>query len=1220
MSSSRSPLKRRPPHPIDLSQFEPPSPNRILPPIYSGSKEKAPLPPLPHSAVSFNTSNKQSKANSNSNSNNGALDLEHNSVPQVRDYQLSNSPTYSQPGYRSLFQDTQQEVGTQTAQNSQCLKYSPTTEISSVLNRQSLSSSSSVGLPLMNHTERTRSPYSSSIQMPSIPSEYQKQSHYRQPEQSTQPLSIITNTSAPLPSPPPLPMKPSYIPDSSSHIRNSSVGSSISMSHNIRPHQHMRNISVSSAFSNNSFGSTAASIPQSPATFKSASAYSFSLKSPIDGTFMNDFYPSDTGTIDNEYTDSLDISDNGQIHVDGNSDEIDDSVDPITLNNEESEWERIQRLQRIKSVNHKMPNIPNSASPNSISPTSVTSNTVTPAVSNSTAPTSGISSTNEDLSSENSSILNSRNSMNSFPSFEIPEFENPHDSNLVRDINELPRNIQQIMESKLSLHKEHNMDAYISDQLYTFWELTSDEVTALNEFDPELMKIQGLIYEIFKNFEKIRINLRRLVEHYGVEIKKIFPKIPLEIQVEIKKVFEIVKIYYNYVDKLVRIQLKPAFDFHIFVNETEVLSILKLWLNNLGRIYSKVSNNFIRLANILNHEEIKLWLDKAETTDPFAKNSRGLPWASQLFNLYFLKGYTSLAMPFEDLIKIYQKKDNLEMIKVCLDAYDELVKINSIADYTQSLDIKIKLNGKIYSSDHTWLAMLDIFNKHREYKFDSDIEVYNNIEKVWNLNHIVLFDNYLLILKIKKNESYKLKHDPIPIQYLEWDFKRSNSIQDPSTLIIYNSANSTSFRCRSNIIGPLIELLPKTKLDFYKKKMNNSITLSNYELRLINGATFSTAIPANNFQAFDLGDMDPINKFTNENIPQILCTSGRHVNTEVLCVDYFKSTDSIFFLVGTTSGIFTGNPDNPSSWKCVCSHLKNIRQISVVKNSFIVILNDDRLYSSTVKNVLDQYSKNSSSLSTSMIDKRVQLFKVGLQNVKQTKSSSSSSVSKKSYIECLAYCKDKKILSTVLDSKNNFKINLISMKAQFPVLTFDFVKPSVFVFSNFNENRPIFYTSSFDTMTVTELPNLDTHEQKTTDFKLRIRSQTPIASFMTNSKDKDIILVYSKFFLFVKSDPKTATFTQSRQEIINFGFTCKSATFDADRSTIVLCGESNIEVWHIPYSPKSSSELTLCFTGYKPRLLNSHPGKFIIGLSRIINNKPKELIFQLKLPKPMWKS
>ncbi|GMF46152.1 unnamed protein product [[Candida] boidinii] len=194
--------------------------------------------------------------------------------------------------------------------------------------------------------------------------------------------------------------------------------------------------------------------------------------------------------------------------------------------------------------------------------------------------------------------------------------------------------------------------------------------------------------------------------------------------------------------------------------------------------------------------------------------------------------------------------------------------------------------------------------------------------------------------------------------------------------------------------------------------MSNSITLSNYELRLINGATFSTTIPANNFQAFDLGDMDPINKFISENTSQILNTSRRHVNTEVLCVDYFKNKDSIFFLVGTTSGIFTGNPDNPSSWKCICSNLKNVRQISVVRNSFIVILNDDRLHSSTVKNVLDQYFKKTSSLSTSMIDKRVQLFKVGLQNVK----GSSSSVSKKSYIECLTYCKDKKILSTFLYS------------------------------------------------------------------------------------------------------------------------------------------------------------------------------------------------------------
>ncbi|OUM51816.1 hypothetical protein BVG19_g945 [[Candida] boidinii] len=1199
MSPSQSSLKRRPPQPIDLSQFEPPSPDRISP-TYSAPKVRAPLPPLPLPpyAPSHNISSTQFRDSFTDR----ALDFGHNGVLQGRDDQISNSPTFSQSGYRSLFSDTQQEEA--TTPTSQYFNYSPTTETPTVPNQQIYSSSSSVVIPMMNQPEKPRLSYPTSPQMPLIPLEYQKQSHNRQKQKLTQPLSAMTEASAT----PPLPPRPSYIP--SPQTRNSSVGSSISTSHNTKPQQHMRNISISSIFSNDSFGSTTASIPQSPATLKSASAYSFSLKSPVDGTFLNDFYPSDTGTIV-DYTDSLDINVNAQIHVDINSDGIDESADSVTVDNDESDWERIQRLQRIKSVNHKIPDIPNCASP-----TFATSNIVTPPVSNSTAATSGISSTNDDLSSENSSILNRRSSMNSFPSFEIPEFENPNDGNLVRDINELPINIQQIMESKLSLHKEHNMDGYVSDQLYKFWELTSDEVTALNEFDPELMKIQGLIYEIFKNFEKIRINLRRLVEHYGVKIREIFPKISLEVQAEIKKIFEIIKIYYNYVDKLVRIQLKPAFDFHIFVNESEVLSILKLWLNNLGIIYSKVSNNFIRLANILNHEEIKHWLDTAETTDPFAKNSRGLPWASQLFNLYFLKGYTSLGTPFEDLIKIYQKKDNLEMIKLCIDAFDELGKINSIADYTQALDIKIKLNSKIYSSDHTWLRMLDIFNIHREYKFDSDIEVYNNIEKAWTLNHIVLFDNYLLLLKVKKDEFYKLKHEPIPIQYLEWDFKRSNSIQDPSTLTIYNSANSKSYRCRSNIIGPLIELLPKTKMEFYKKKMSNSITLSNYELRLINGATFSTTIPANNFQVFDLGDMDPINKFINENTSQILNTSRRHVNTEVLCVDYFKNKDSIFFLVGTTSGIFTGNPDNPSSWKCICSNLKNVRQISVVRNSFIVILNDDRLHSSTVKNVLDQYFKKTSSLSTSMIDKRVQLFKVGLQNVK----GSSSSVSKKSYIECLAYCKDKKILSTVLDSKNNFKLNLISMKAQFPVLTFDFVKPSVFVFSNFNDNRPIFYASSLETMTVTELPNLDTHEQKIKDFKLRIRAQTPVASFMTNSKDKDIILVYSKFFLFVKLDPKTATFTQSRREIINFGFTCKSATFDADRSTIVLCGESNIEVWHIPYSPKSSSELTLCFTGYKTRLLNSHPGKFIIGLSRNINNKPKELIFQLKLPEPMWKS
>ncbi|VEU24362.1 DEKNAAC105664 [Brettanomyces naardenensis] len=759
---------------------------------------------------------------------------------------------------------------------------------------------------------------------------------------------------------------------------------------------------------------------------------------------------------------------------------------------------------------------------------------------------------------------------------------------------ELPLDIRIMVESRPStIH--YDFDGFEGKSYKSFWLLSDDEASSFEKWNRLEFERQNRLFEYFTNLLRIRFNMKRMVFHYGPAFEKSHG-LTENVAADYRKTFSRIKDLYGYLDKLVSRKLKPAYEGHMFVNDRYVLKVSGKWLSNLAASYHYVSQGVVYLARLSANDTVREWIAEQEETDELAQSNRFAPSARELFTSYFIKLFTPLALIFKDLIKLYAKMEKPVQGEAVKQMYDILTQINTTSDHTTDLDNKISLNEHLVCKDVLYLEMVDLFNPMRHLSSTS-MEMEVSGKTSWSKCRLVLCDNYLLPLIHRDSDLFLLK-PPIPMQYLSYKVLNTNEGDETSPhLIVTDSGNEIIYELRmlkgqnmaSIMINTFTKDLDKTRTAFFERMADGRT------LKLINGCSFVSHTESRSVSKNGPPEWDLVTRAisvsneaseTNSSLLRPLST------TEPSCIDWFGVGNEDFLAIGANDGIYVGQQDSPLSWRRVCE-LTGVTRLDVLDNqTLICVANHEKLYKCAILDILPAYTgRYLCDRSFKVIQKHCREYELGFQDFRR-----GPVLVNTRHIFCW---KDQKIRYSPLTIENNWTPEFKSMKATFNVLGVSVFYPNLFTVMNFAENMPIFYLSNLDSLTNTPLPSLDNDR----DLQKRLKGQKPVASFKLSKERKvyETLLVYTNYGITVDCISKSQTFQRSRKEMMRFNFCCIDAAFDIDKSTLFVCGNQGLEMWHIPSGQalqESRPKLISCVTGRDVRLLNRTPGKITVSLLR----------------------
>ncbi|GME74527.1 unnamed protein product [Ambrosiozyma monospora] len=756
----------------------------------------------------------------------------------------------------------------------------------------------------------------------------------------------------------------------------------------------------------------------------------------------------------------------------------------------------------------------------------------------------------------------------------------------------------------------HDMTTFENLQYAEFWGLTGEEGAIYRAWNDIEFSKQCKIFEFFLLLKKVRANVKRMVGHYGAEFKKA-KRLTTNQSSDYEKTFVPLAAFGEYLEKLVVQRLKPVYDNNFFVNDKYVIEISLKWFTKLEKDYEYISRSMVYLATL--SRSILPWIEEAEQTDE-DRNNRYLIRAKDLFTSYFLKFLTPLCLMVVDLKKMYVKTHDDKMTEMADRLYKSLHKINEISDYTTDLDKKIGLNNKLVCSDNLYLEMVNLFAKERKTRVGMKIDIQSQIGGWDDGGYLYLFDNYFLpLLQSSKRgeEKYTLNKPPVPLQYATFTVRGSKKSDDPKYLTVQDGGNMATYMFKyGDSEGPRAFETFVRDCDKYKETLFTKLCQA-YYLKVVNCTSFYWRSPHYTYEIpsapedYDLATTAIEACHFKPNSPNL----PPAVEAKVLSIDCFKATSSLFFVVGTSAGIYLGMSDNPASWKKVCSY-PDVFKITIVDNSVMYCQCHSRLYQVNVDTLSKYYSKRISVCDSEFkhIADHIQSFEIGFQRVRRGPRIETALH--------LFYWKEKKIKYSVLSAENKYKLKFSEMKATFQVIGLSFLYPKDFAISHINESNPIFYLSNLTSMTNTQLPKLDDDKE----LKSRVREEKPIAAFKyqlgTDIKEYDILLIYSQYCVFVSYSDEYNCYRKSRNETLRFGFKVTDATFDTADGALVLCGDQSAEIWNISTNRDVKSSMVTCVIGKEVRLLNKTPGKIMLGLtyngSSLYGGRGNQLILHVR--------
>lgn len=756
-----------------------------------------------------------------------------------------------------------------------------------------------------------------------------------------------------------------------------------------------------------------------------------------------------------------------------------------------------------------------------------------------------------------------------------------------------------------SIH--HDFDKFEGKTYRSFWMLSDKEAETFKSWNTLEFERQSRLFEYYSNLQRIRFNMRRMVFHYGPDFKKAKRLTPNQ-QDDYRKTFVPIQALYKYLDKLVVHKLKPAYEGQMFVNDKYVLEVSRKWLINVAAKYHYISRSVVYLARLSANENVRCWITEEEQTDELARSNRFAPSAKELFSSYFIKMFTPLALILKDLAKLYEKMDKNDRREAVLAMDETLQKINTTSDYTTDLDNKISLNEDLLCSDYLYLETVDLFNVKRHLKPGSlSMEVRRGV--AWTKCKLVLCDNYLLPLLEKKHKetSLFLEKPPIALQYLTYRVVEPGDKDDPYQIVIKDCGNEIThtFRTPKEQQMPTIILKTFTKdLDSSRTELFNKLS-SSFRLKLVNNWSFTTHEGINygkdsRSYTSELGpnESDLVKLSLNES--KKILQMPKSVNVRPLSVaepltgDVFKYSDNLYYAIGTNDGLYIGQENLPMSWKRVFP-LPNVNKLDVIDGTAMFVLSGEKLYRGMLADIMQAYEGMCGTEKYfKEVVKRCKGYTIGYQAERN-----GPVIMHSNY---LFSWKDKKIKYGQINLENEYKPTMKSVKAIFNVNKVSVLSEKHFSILHKTEDAPIFYLSNLNSLTNTQMPQVDNDSE----IRIRQKGQQPINAFKMpgrHQKEYEILLVYSRYCIAISYDSSQRAFTRSRNEIMLFNFNCNQASFDSESRTLFICGNRGLEAWSIPFKDEVQSdkdvrpELVTCITGNNLKLLNEANQKLLISLT-----------------------
>ncbi|GME85084.1 unnamed protein product [Ambrosiozyma monospora] len=375
-----------------------------------------------------------------------------------------------------------------------------------------------------------------------------------------------------------------------------------------------------------------------------------------------------------------------------------------------------------------------------------------------------------------------------------------------------------------------------------------------------------------------------------------------------------------------------------------------------------------------------------------------------------------------------------------------------------------------------------------------------------------------------------------------------------------------------------------------------------YCFKMINCNTFYSkpSIPKYPFverkdRRFNLIDMAIRTSFTKPAAP----AKGSFDDTFVNCVEFFRYPAGTRpkFIAGTNNGLYVGEPDDPYSWRLGIK-LPDITKMATIDGTVLVLLSDERLQFIPIEAIGRWYTgelpykKMPESWFKPIGKGKARGFEVGHQTDKDGEDP----------VDYLFFWKDKTIKFVNMSGVAGKylkpeKLNIVKMRATFTVRGISLLYPDRFVIMHMNESNPIFYMSDLRTQNNLELPYTD--EDK--ELKSKLRENSPISAFrlsLGTGPGYEVILVYSRYCVFVSWSAEKKCFKRSRNEVIRFSFDVTGAAFDPAEHALTLTGNQNVEVWNVPLDKNVRCAMVSYAIGNDVRLVNKFPGKIIVAMNR----------------------
>jgi hypothetical protein len=775
------------------------------------------------------------------------------------------------------------------------------------------------------------------------------------------------------------------------------------------------------------------------------------------------------------------------------------------------------------------------------------------------------------------------------------------------DLNNLPLDMQIILNSRPESNF-HDLVSFTNQSYAEFWKLTAEEGKIYKEWNKLEFDIQSLIFEIFTNLKKIRFNLHRLIFIYGLELKDT----GVLSSIDYDKTFEVLSDFYYYLDKLITKKLKLLFDDHFFVNDTKVLKLLNNWFKQLNSQYRHISGSVVFLSKFSSNEDIRELILGISKKDLENQSNRSAVSPIELFNSYFIKLFTSIALLFDRIKSVYKNTKNFKNFELANNLHSIVKQINNISDSTSDLQKKINFNEKLsFNSeiDYSRFQMVDIFNESRKSKEPIKLEIKNNLN--WSNCLIAAFDNYLTIFSFKSNtislnkkDEYSLLKPPIPIQYLQFETFIEHTYK---IIIIKDIGNKQSYTFRkvNDVTIAILDKFLKDLINLQLEFWNNISINSKINLKILNMNSFVSK--SENYHPFNLNVIpDEFNLLKNkilmnseiDNIPPafepILC--------DVLCCDYFTYKFNLksekLCIIGTSFGIFIGKINNSQSFRKV-HQINHVKKLQVLNNEIVICISNESLYKLSIKKLYETYKFELPPCDINVFDENKRYitdFTIGYQ----------SSISHSGCPHLFAW-NNKLVNYTELRKSKNWKFSWQSFKTQHNILTLKTVYANNFAVGHIIDNYATWNLSKLSDIRAVGLNQLDIRDI--------LKNDIPIAIFPFPNQTEnisEILVVYSKFCTRMKIFK--GKYIQSTDEVIWFGMKCDDASFDCEEKVLITVNKQVVEIRCLFDDYKLKSRLIGCLTGVNISLINDMPGKAILKAheSQGKDEYKRQIIFKIK--------